>query len=1054
MDGGDALPVGGERRPVTAVFADVVGSTEVAEALDPEDWALVVNRLFRAMSESITRFGGTVTQLSGDAVVALFGAPVTHEDDPERAIRAALDLVESVSQLSAELREDVGTTLQVRVGVNSGLAVVGAVGGPGHEEYTALGDAVNVAARMQTAALPGTVLVTEATYARVAGVVDATDRGRIEVKGKSEPVRGYEIAAVRGRSAVRGVPGLYSPMIGREGELTRLRELVDAARAGLGRIAFVIGEPGIGKSRLVTELHASVTGSGSPGDATWIEGRCVSYGHALPYHLVREMVRAAVGIDARDEVLAAGSAHQLGALLPPHPPEVADALLHLLGLPIDADAAERLAALDAVGLRKRYVEALRTVLTGLAINGPVVIVCEDLHWADAASVDLLVDLLTLVDDAPVVLLATARADRDAYGWRLLLAARETFGEALTEIRLDPLSREDSRRLIARLLEIESLPGRVRRLILDKTDGNPFFVEEVVRALIDQGVVVRRGDRWLALDMSDVELPDNVRALLLGRIDRLSPAARRCLLVASVVGRTFAASLLQQLADDVPRQLAELEAHGLVVLSQTSPELTYAFRHALVQEAAYDRLLRRERQRLHRRVADVLEKRHDPEGAAALLAHHLDAAGEGDRAVPYLLTAGRQALTRHAHREAVALFARARSLLVERDDDTARRQRVEAGLGETQAGFTFVPGGEELELLQDVLEDAERLGDPALVGRVHLWMSRIRLTLGEWYGTSPQLRASIDIAHRIGEQLGDEELIAMPLGVSGSGRFSAGEYREAVADIGRAVDLLQRRNHLAEASAFASTAAMASGRLGDFASAAEWLARAVTLAHDSGDPNAILDSDLAAGFVDSERGKLLDAMEHTRRAIDQANDVGNVACALVGSFFLGDQHLRMGDASAAIPPLEQSSQLAEYCDAGSFAALSGAWLAAARARAGGNLLGELNQLTSSLEAATLNGDRFGAAEIMRHRATLLASQPTPDWDAVFRDLEAAVATLEDIEARPALGRALHDYGMLLEIARRPNEAAERLQRAADIFETLQIAPDEGKGGVAPPAVAGS
>jgi tetratricopeptide (TPR) repeat protein len=315
-------------------------------------------------------------------------------------------------------------------------------------------------------------------------------------------------------------------------------------------------------------------------------------------------------------------------------------------------------------------------------------------------------------------------------------------------------------------------------------------------------------------------------------------------------------------------------------------------------------------------------------------------------------------------------------------------------------------------------------------------------MGEWYARSPAMRTSIERALELGERLGDDTLVAMPRGVIGSAEYSAGRFREAVADLASAVTLLERQERLANASIFASIAAMAEGRLGRFAEADDWVARAADLAERSGDPNAVVDANLAAGSVATERGRLAEAMEHTRRAIEQATEVGNVACALVGSFFLGDQHLRLGDPAGAIAPLEQSSQLAHYCDAGSYAGLSQAWLATARARSGGDLDTELADLDATLRIARENRDVVGEAEILRHRATLLASGPRPDWDAVFADLDAAVEVFQRIEARPALARTLDEYGMALQAAGRDDEAIEVLRRAAALAEELTIEPLEG------------
>jgi class 3 adenylate cyclase/tetratricopeptide (TPR) repeat protein len=1035
MDAQRVVPEAGERKPVTALFADVVGSTHLAEAMDPEDWAEVAKRLYEVADRAVARYGGTVTQLSGDAVVALFGAPVAHEDDPERAVRAALELLDAVAALAEPVRTELGVDLQIRVGVNTGLAVVGRVGGPAHEEYTALGDAMNVAARMQTAARPGTVLVTRATHERIADLVASVELGALAVKGKQEPVEAFEVTSIAGRAVhARGVPGLTSPLVGRAGELDRLVGLLELLAAGRGRMALVLGEPGIGKSRLLAEL------ADRRRDARWVEGRCLSYGRDLANHLITDLMASVTGGQLDPAAVDGLVAEVLGE----GSEEVAGHLRHLVGLPVAGELAATLAPLDPAAVRRRHVEALRTLLGAMARQRPLVVVCEDVHWADAASVDLLGELARIVDRCPILLVVTCRPDRDTEGWRLVTRAREVLGEALTELRLEALSPDDSRSLVANLLEIESLPGHVRQHILARADGNPFFLEEVIRALVDDGLITRSGRRWVASPrLTDVEVPATVHGLLLSRIDRLSAAARRCLRVASVIGRVVPTGLLAQVAGDeldVLGELGALEAHGLVRIEVTAPELTYAFRHALVQEAAYAGLLRRERQQLHRRVADLLAER-DGDGMAALLAHHLDLAGEPDRALPYLLQAAEQARTRYANREALAWFRRAADVVADRVDPDARRVRVEATLGEVQAGFTFVPALEQLALLEPLVEVVEELGDERLVARVHLWIGWVRHTMGEWYARSPALRASIERAREIGERLEDDTLLGLPLGVMGSAKHSAGRFREAVADLTSAVALLERQERLATASIFASIAAMASGRLGTFADADTWLARATSLAERSGDPNAALDADLAAGSVATERGHLRDAMEHTTRAIEQATEVGNVACALVGSFFLGDQHLRLGDAAGAIAPLEQSSRLAAYCDAGSYAGLSQAWLATARARNGGDLAAELADLEATLEVARDTRDVVGEAEILRHRASLRAGAPSPDWDEVLTDLATAAEMFERMEALPALARTLDDYGAVLQAAGRAVEALEVLHRAAGLAANLALQPPE-------------
>jgi class 3 adenylate cyclase/tetratricopeptide (TPR) repeat protein len=1030
-----AAPLAGERKPVTALFADLVGSTSLAESLDPEDWAHVVNGMYEAATQAITRYEGTVTQLSGDAVVAIFGAPVAHEDDPERAVRAGLDLISAIGEV------DVGVDLEVRVGVNTGLAVVGSVGSSDHEEYTALGDAMNVAARIQSAARPGTLLITEATRERLGDLVEVVDRGALEVKGKSQPVTAYEVTSVAGRAvSTRGIPGLESPMVGRGDELGRLMRVLDVVRAGRGRTALVLGEPGIGKSRLLAEVRSRLDG------VRWVVGRCLSYGGALPHHLVIDLIVSMT--DHEDDLSADAVQHMVREVLGGEAEaagEVAGHLCHLAGLPTPTELGEQLADLDPTAVHRRHVDALTEVLLAMANRSPIVLVCEDLHWADASSVDMLIELTRVIHGSPVLLLATARPERESEGWRFVTQVRSGLGDALTELNLEPLSLDDSRSLVAHLLEIESLRANVRHLILERTDGNPFFVEEVIRALIDDGLITRHGDRWIASgDLRAVDVPETIHGLLLGRIDRLPDGARRTLRIASVLGRTFTPDLLGYLVDDpadVLAALGTLEAHGLITIASTRPDITYSFRHALVREAAYGGLLHRERRSLHRQVAEVLEAQHaeHPEEVSALLAHHLDLAEEHERAIPYLLDAARRAVARYANREAHVLFARAGDLLDRATDVDAVRRRIEARVGEVQAGATFIPGGDQLALLEAVLPAAEQLGDEHLVAQVHVWIAWALNYIGE--RERPELHASIERALELGEGFDDASLVYLPLRVRGELHYGTGRYRAAIADLARAVDLAERREQLADAAMSAGTVAICHARLGEFAEADRWIARSGELARRSGDPNAILDVDLYRGVVETERGNLEEAMVHTRRAIDQANEVGNIDCALVGNFWLGDQHLRRGDADGAIVALEQSGELAAFCDAGSLASLSEAWLAVARARAGADPAAQLAAFDTPLRAARASGDAHGEAEIHRHRATLRAAQADPDLPRVIDDFGAAVSIFERLEAGPALARTLHDYGMALEAAGRSAEAVEALERAAALSEDMGLVPAE-------------
>lgn len=550
-----AAKLTGERKPVTALFADVVGSTALAERMDPEDWTAMMNEAFDHMSKAVFRYEGTIAQLQGDAMLAFFGAPIAHEDDPDRAVHAALEMIAATEEFSRQLRTTHGLDFRIRAGINSGPVVVGNVGSDLRYEYTALGDAMNVAARMQAAAEPGTVLITAATHRFVADAFDVEDLGEIVVKGKTEPVHAYRVLApkaVPGRKRGLERAGLESPMVGRDRQLETLKSLYAVVQAGRSRVAFLVGEPGIGKSRLLAEFRQWVTDEARADAArgassTWLEGRCVSYGRNLPYHLLLDLVRSTLQIPfAGSEIEARATLdRQLAVHLGDDAADTAPFLAHLLTLPLHPDEADR-ALLDPEVMQGRYVASIHRLLRAMSGRGPVVLVCEDLHWADPASVALMSQLLPLAAQHPIFFVAALRADTDSAGWRLVSAARELFGDALAELRLEPLSEADSRDLVANLLEIESLPVAVRESILARAEGNPFFVEEVIRMLIERGVITRHADQWVATaEVGSIDIPETLHGLLLARIDQLPDAAKRSLRVASVIGRQFPVRVLER-----------------------------------------------------------------------------------------------------------------------------------------------------------------------------------------------------------------------------------------------------------------------------------------------------------------------------------------------------------------------------------------------------------------------------------------------------------------------------------------------------------------------------
>lgn len=537
----------GERRIVTILFADIKGSTAMAERLDPEEWAEMMNRAFEYLIEPIYRYEGIVARLMGDAILAFFGAPIAHEDDPQRAVLAALSILDGIGKYRERLQKERGFDFGVRIGLNTGLVVVGNVGTDLKSEYTAMGDAINLASRMQTAAEPNTILISENTHRLVAPLFDFEDKGQVVVKGKTEPIHVYR--PLRERNGVtprRGIAGLASPMVGRQREFATLMQIIADVRAGRGSIVSVIGEAGLGKSRLVTEWRKAALAESNT-SLRWIEGRCLSYASTMAHYLSTDILRAFIGVSAGSSEAETHAA--LNRALDPYGAEAKDIypfLGHLLGLKLEEEALARVKYLEGPALQAQYIAAYKKMLQLASRATPIILVCEDIHWADPSSVELGSHILPIAATDPIVFVFVTRMDKDSAGWRLVAQAHEVAGVGAIELYLAPLSEGDSRQLVSNLLNIDAIPESLRQLILAKAEGNPFFVEEVLRMLIDQGGIAFQNDRWVVTrEINNIEIPDTLQGVLTARIDRLPEDAKRTLQIAAVIGRKFNVQVLER-----------------------------------------------------------------------------------------------------------------------------------------------------------------------------------------------------------------------------------------------------------------------------------------------------------------------------------------------------------------------------------------------------------------------------------------------------------------------------------------------------------------------------
>ncbi len=663
----DEKVLASERRLVTILFCDVTGSTALAEKLDPETWAEIMNEAFEYLTEPVDRYGGTVAQLMGDAILAFFGAPTAHEDDPQRAVRAGLAIIENIDTFRKKLRRERGMDFNVRVGINTGLVVTGRIGSKLHEGYAALGEAVNLAARMEGTAMPGTAQVSEHTYKLVVSDFEFEEVGGIEVEGHNAKVQAYRVLRLKtGEEKKRGLAtyGISSPLIGRETELTTVKKAIDHLMNGQGGILSIIGEAGIGKSRLVAEMRRY----GHRKELTWLEGRTVSYGQSTSYLPFQEIIRHYTGMKEEDSEAEAWSKLEksIEALFHEESPEILPYLASLMTLEARGDYAERVKYLDGEAMGDQILVASRRFFERISEDRPLVLVFEDLHWMDASSARLLERLFPLADRTRLLIFGVSRPESNPAATQLQQLAMHDFAECYTEITLSPLSKVDSTNFVRNLLENDDLTIRTRKMIVEKADGNPFFLEEIIRDLIEEGAMTQDtvSGRWRATSqVESISIPDTIQGVIAARIDRFEEGVKRVLRAAAVIGRSFRLRVLDAVLEverTLDQNLAILQTAELIREKQRLPELEYIFKHALAQEVTYQSILIQTRRDIHAKVGRAIETLAADrlEEFYSLLAYHFAQAEEWELAQDYLMKAGDQAGQLAAGAEALTHYHRA------------------------------------------------------------------------------------------------------------------------------------------------------------------------------------------------------------------------------------------------------------------------------------------------------------------------------------------------------------------------------------------------------------
>ena len=711
----DAQALEGERKTVTALFADIKGSTELMRDLDPEKARAIIDPVLQLMMAAVHRYGGYVAQSTGDGIFAIFGAPVAHEDHPQRALHAALAMQEELRRYADRLRAEGKIPVEARVGVNTGEVVVRSIETGGHTEYTPVGHVTNLAARMQTAAPPGSIAASEATQRLCEGYFEFRALGPTAIKGLDAPVEVYEVVRagpLRTHFQLAARRGL-TRFVGREREMAAMAGALEQASAGHGQIIAAVGEAGAGKSRLIYEFKTTI-----PDGCKLLEAYSVSHGEASAWLPVIELLKGYFELaDEEDDNRRSAKAEAKVRGLDPALAETLPYILSLLGI---ANAATSLAMMDAGIRRRRTLEAVKRIIIRESLNQPLVVVFEDLHWIDAETQELLDLLVDGIANARILMLVNYRPEyHHAWGNRT----------CYTQLRLHPLGGQSADEMLYALLGGDASLQSLKRLIIEKTQGNPFFMEEIVRALVEQGVLVRNGSTKLTKPLTVISIPPTVQGILASRIDALPASEKGLLQLLAVIGKDFPLNLVGQITaspdDQLDSMLKGLQTGEFIYEQPASGEAEYTFKHALTQEVAYNSVLMERRRLLHERTGEAIEAlfKDRLDDHLAELAHHYSRSANTRKAVEYLFRAGSQAVARYAHSEAVSRFSSALEFLKRMPDDAARARQELAVLSSLGLSLLNAKGwaAAELEPVHArARELCSQIRDPALAFRP-LWL---------------------------------------------------------------------------------------------------------------------------------------------------------------------------------------------------------------------------------------------------------------------------------------------------------------------------------------------
>jgi class 3 adenylate cyclase/tetratricopeptide (TPR) repeat protein len=1034
----------GERKQVTVLFADLKGSMELLADRDPEEARKILDPVLERMMEAVHRYEGTVNQVMGDGIMALFGAPVAHEDHAVRACYAALRMQESVKKYAEEVRRSHAAVVKVRVGLNSGEVVVRAIGSDLHMDYTAVGQTTHLAARMEQIADPGAIVITPETLALAEGYVDVKSLGPVPVKGLAGPVEVYEVTGAgpaRTRLQAAARRGL-TRFVGRDAELEQLRRAQQLAGSGRGQVAAIVGEAGVGKSRLLYEFTHSHRMQG------WLilESGAVSYGKATPYLPVVDLLKAYFRIETRDDApkireKVMGTLLTLDEALRPARP----AFLALLDVQVEDPQWQ---SLDPPQRRQRTLDAVKHLLLRESQRQPVLLVFEDLHWIDSETQALLDSLVESVPASRLLLLVSYRSEYQ-HAW----GGKTHYGQH----QVEALPTASAEELLRALLGDNTALHQLTRVLIERTEGNPFFMEESVRTLIETHVLIgERGAYRLAKDVATIQVAPSVQAMLAARIDRLPPEAKKLLHCAAVIGHEGPLVLLQAIVeeddDGVRHALSHLQAGAFVYETCLFPDLEYTFRHALTHEVTYRSLLHEQRRVLHARIVEAIERLYANRLAehTERLAYHAFRGEVWEKAVSYLRQAGTKALVRSANREAVAYFEQALEAL---EHLPTNADALESAIDlRFDLRSSLLPLG-EFGRIFDYLREAEALagtlGDQRRLARLFAYMTNYVSLMGDQNQAIEYGQRTLAIAAALGDSALEVET-----------NVRLGQIYHTLGDFRRTIDLLRGslealKGHLVhERFGLAVILSVLGGNwlvqsLAEVGEFAEGVARGdegLRVAEAIGQPIDIVVAAQAIGFLHLRQGKLPAAISVLERGLELCRAWNiRVWFPRVAST-LGSAYALSGRAAEALALLEQAAERPPSIGrmGGHALRVAEGYLWAGRGE------DAIRFASRALHLSRIYGERGHEAWALRLAGEIASRSTPPDEATAVDNYRRSLALAEELGMRPLIARCyLNLQELYRRIGNRP--AAQRhlttatvLLREMDMRFSAEQEHDERKG----------